>query len=203
MHQIAALKFFNLSFTSDLNNHKLKWKYFPVIISKRHPLEHPQLMNCRPNLRVCCMFCSSPGSSVALMVVDAWMGKCWFSDAKVFSGVEGLMQSTDSSFSCMFAVCATHVEGVVNCLSESGGVGNIVEGVLPEYWGMGGEASISPCSDPECTGVGMPPHSDRTERTSDGGHTTSVVGEASDSLTAGEMLLSSDSASCENKCNMF
>lgn len=121
------------------------------------------------------------------------MGKCCCSKTQIFSGVEdGLMHSMDSSCPCILAPRTTTAEE--GCLSESGGVGNMVEGVLPEHWVMGGETNMSPCSDPECTGVGIPPHSDSTERTSDEVHTASTMFEDSVSLAAGEMLLTKDSA---------
>lgn len=139
--------------------------------------------------------------------MDTGIGKCCCSETHIFSGVDdGLMHCMDSSCPCILVLRTTNAEE--GCLSESGGVGNMVEGVLPEYWVMGGETNMSPCSDPECTGVGIPPHSDSTERTSVEAHTASTMEEVSVSLTAGDMWLSKDSAededpSCEDNMKTY
>lgn len=153
---------------------------------------------------MCCWASLRPDSRTPLRPLDTGMGKCCCSETHIFSGVEdGLKHSMDSSCPCILALRTTNAEE--GCLSESGGVGNMVEGVLPEHWVMDGETNVSPCSDPEWTGVAIPPHSDSTERTSDEAHTASTMGEDSVSLAAGEMWLSKDSAeaeglsaSCEN-----
>lgn len=145
---------------------------------------------------MCCWASLKPDSRRSLKLEDTGMGKCCCSETHIFSGIDdGLMHSMDSSCPCILLLRTTYAEE--GCLSESGGVGNMVEEVLPEHWVMGGETNISPCSDPECTGVGIPPHSDSTERTSDEAHIASTMGEASVSLAAGEMWLSKDSAEAD------
>lgn len=151
---------------------------------------------------MCCWAPLRPDSKDALRPVEAGMGNGCCSEAHIFSGAEaGLRHSTDSSWAWKFALRAINAEEVVGCLSESGGVGNMVEGVLPEHWRMGGEDSMSLCSDPECAGVGIPPHSDSTESASDWLHTAGAAGDDSVSLAAGETWLSSSSVSVKDSAD--